>query len=102
MAPVRVDFDLELAGTESLWLSTAPDRRQSLPERRNDASREQLLHRVRAEFEELRGLRLTLAQARRLLGVREDVCVRILNTLIRDGLLRITPEHLYARRRIDA
>jgi len=43
-----------------------------------------------------------LAQAGRLFGLREDTCVRVLNTLIRDGLLFVTAEGLYARRRLDA
>ena len=77
------------------WL---PGLRQSLPDRRNHASRDHLLHRIRAEFEELRGLKLTLPQARRLFTLREDVCLRVLNTLVRDGLLWVTPERLYARR----
>lgn len=71
--------------------------RRSPPERRDHASREQLLHRVRAEFNELRGLKLTLAQARRLFALREDVCQRVLNTLMREGLLHVGAGGLYAR-----
>jgi hypothetical protein len=33
------------------------------------------------------GLRLTLGQARRLTGLREDVCIRVLDALIADGEL---------------
>ena len=47
-------------------------------DRRNHASRQQLLQRVRAEFDELRGLKLRVGQVRRLIGLREDVCQRIL------------------------
>jgi hypothetical protein len=55
---------------------------------------------VRAEFDELQGLKLTLAQAERLFCLREDVCLRILDTLIREGLLVLRPGPLYARRDI--
>ena len=72
--------------------------RPSLPDRRNHASREELLRRVRTEFEELEGLKLTLAQAQRLFGLREDACVRVLNTLVREGLLCVQPDELYMRR----
>jgi hypothetical protein len=87
---------------ERLPTPRPPGLRRSLADRRNHASREQLLHRVRAEFEELRGLTLTLAQARRLFGLREDICFRVLDTLIRDGLLRRAEDNFYARRRGDA
>lgn len=50
-------------------------------ERRNAASRANLLLRVMAEFAEMPGLRLTHAQARRLSGLREDVSVRVLAAL---------------------
>jgi hypothetical protein len=77
-----------------------PAFRQPSPDRRSHPGREQLLHRVRAEFEELRGLKLTLAQAQRLFGLREDVCQRVLNTLVREGLLRVGPRNLYARKNL--
>ena len=101
MPPIDLDLAEERHPSERLPASRAPGLRRSLPDRRNHASREQLLHRVWAEFGELRGLKLTLAQARRLFGLREDICFRVLNTLIRDGLLRTTPDNLSAPRRID-
>ncbi len=58
------------------------------PDRRNEASRQRLLGRVRGEFLEMRGLTLTLAQARRLFNLREDICTRVLSTLVSDGVLR--------------
>lgn len=58
------------------------------PDRRNETSRERLVGRVRGEFLEMRGLTLTLAQARRLFNLREDICTRVLNTLVCDGVLR--------------
>jgi hypothetical protein len=58
------------------------------PDRRNDASRQRLLGRVRSEFLEMRGLKLTAAQARRLFNLREDICTRVLDTLVLNGVLR--------------
>ena len=54
------------------------------PDRRDHASREQLLRRVRAEFSEMPCLRLTPAQARRLFGLRPDICDRVLDELVRE------------------
>ncbi len=101
MPPACLDRTEERHPGEPLPASRSRQIQQSLPDRRNQTSREQLLGRVRAEYEELRGLNLTFAQARRLFGLREDVCLRVLTKLMRDGLLRVTPEHLYVRRRID-
>ena len=56
-------------------------------DRRNGASRERLLRRVRAEFEEMPCLRLTSGQARRLFGLRADICERVLSTLIGENIL---------------
>lgn len=58
------------------------------PDRRNETSRQRLLGRVRGEFLEMRGLKLTSAQARRLFNLREDICTRVLDTLVSDGVLR--------------
>jgi hypothetical protein len=35
------------------------------------------------------GLRLTPAQAQRLLGLREDICVRVFNALVQQEILRV-------------
>jgi hypothetical protein len=67
-------------------------------ERRNQASREEILARVRAEFEELGGLNLTVPQAERLFGLRDDICVRVLDALAREGLLCRSPNNRYLRR----
>jgi hypothetical protein len=93
---------LDVAQERGLFEPSPPTRlpalRQSLPERRNHASREALLRRVRAEFDEMPGLTLTFAQTRRLFGLRDDICVRMLNTLLRDGVLWVRSEGVYARR----
>jgi hypothetical protein len=70
------------------------------PERRNRFSRETLVRHVRSEFEEMRGLRLTLAQARCLFCLREDVCARILDALSDEGLLVRIPDGQYRRKEV--
>jgi hypothetical protein len=61
--------------------------RPSRIDRRDDSSRHELLERVYGEFREMPCLRLTAAQARRLFGLRADVCERILAGLVADGRL---------------
>ena len=50
-------------------------------DRRDYASREALVRRVHAEFQELPCLRLTAAQTQRLLSLRADICARVLKEL---------------------
>jgi len=57
--------------------------------------RQRLFERVRAEYREMPGLRLSLAQAARLLGMDRPVCSDVLHTLVRDGFLRETPRGDY-------
>ena len=57
-------------------------------DRRNQGMRDRLIWRIRAEFQEMPGVSLTLPQARRLFGVPLDACDRILNHLADEGLLR--------------
>lgn len=56
-------------------------------DRRDAASRDQLLRRVRAEFAEMPCLRLTGAQAQRLFGLRPDICDRVLAALVTDQII---------------
>ena len=49
-----------------------------------------LLDRIRGEYLEMPGLRLTLPQAQRLWGLPGDVCEYALTRLIDDGFLRRT------------
>ena len=81
---------------------SASDRIASFPvdavERRNIVTRQRLVDRVRAEFTEMPGLSLTLPQARRLFGLPQDACARILASLAREGLLRYRADGCYARR----
>jgi hypothetical protein len=70
----------------------------TIADRRNSASREQLLRRVRAEFDEMPCLRLTCGQARRLFGLRADVCERVLGTLVAEHTLTCGPDQRYGVR----
>jgi hypothetical protein len=67
------------------------------PERRNLESREQLLRRIRYEFEEMPGLRLSFAQAKLLFGLEAGCCERILSGLTRSGFLSRTRDGFYGR-----
>jgi hypothetical protein len=66
-------------------------------ERRNLTSRRALLHRVSMEYDEMPGLCLTAAQAQRLFGLREDICMRVFNALVDTAILRRDVNNGYAR-----
>ena len=61
--------------------------RTPLAERRDVVVRAQLVRRVRGEFAEMPGLRLTCAQACRLFALRRDICERVFAALVDDGTL---------------
>jgi hypothetical protein len=58
---------------------------------------ETLIHRVRAEFLEMPGLRLTLAQATRLWSLDPAVCQTIIDALVGSRFLKRTPAGLVMR-----
>ena len=60
-------------------------------------SMDRLVERVRAEFHEMPGLRLTEPQARRLLAIERETCETVLNSLVRAGVLRRLPDGSYVR-----
>jgi hypothetical protein len=66
-------------------------------ERRDPASRASIESRVSAEYQDMPGLRLTLGQAQRLFGLREDICVRVLNTLVQQEILRVDATGAFVR-----
>ena len=66
-------------------------------ERRNAARRDALVRRIRAEFDDMPGMALSLKQAGRFLGVDDKACGRILAGLTRDGALRRNASSLYVR-----
>ncbi len=59
--------------------------------RSRDTEFEAVLRRVRAEFHEMPGLRLTPAQATRLWGLEREACHRVIDALIDSSFLRWTP-----------
>jgi hypothetical protein len=50
-----------------------------------------LVNRVRSEFIEMPGLRLTIRQAARLWGLEPPACEKVIDTLVRAEFLRWTP-----------
>ncbi len=52
---------------------------------------EHIVHRVREEFREMPGLRLTPAQATRLWGLEQEMCRAVIDTLVSAAYLRWTP-----------
>jgi hypothetical protein len=84
--------DLGLSNATALETDTYPMIRR---ERRDRESRDRLAHRVLAEFREMPCLRVTIAQAERLFGLREDVGARIIAALVDQGRLRRDEEGRY-------
>jgi hypothetical protein len=56
-----------------------------------------LIERVRAEFLEMPGMQLTLAQASRLFGLDAAACQYVIDTLVKASFLRWTPAGMIAR-----
>ena len=52
---------------------------------------EMLVRRVREEFREMPGLRLTIAQACRLWGLELHICRALIESLVASAFLRWTP-----------
>ncbi|HKE83107.1 MAG TPA: hypothetical protein VKB50_05105 [Vicinamibacterales bacterium] len=71
------------------------DRRAGEVDRRNNTSRAALVERFRAEFRDMPGLWVTCAEARRLFGVPEDICQRVLDQLVAERLLIRTADGIY-------
>jgi hypothetical protein len=61
------------------------------------AWKDQILRRIRAEFLEMPGMRLTLSQAKRLWGLDEHTCAQALELLITDGFLNRRADGTYTR-----
>jgi hypothetical protein len=57
-----------------------------------------LQSRIRAEYDDMPGLKLTLSQASRLFDVDTDTCARVLVRLIADGVLSIREDSFVRRR----
>jgi hypothetical protein len=61
------------------------------------ASNGQIVCRIRAEYLEMPGLRLTPAQAQRLWGLDERTCLQVLESLTKDRFLDRRDNGTYAR-----
>jgi hypothetical protein len=55
------------------------------------------IERLRAEFLEMPGLRLSVVQVRRLCSVDETMCQDVLDALVDVKFLRVNPDGTYAR-----
>jgi hypothetical protein len=60
-------------------------------------SREQILSRIRSEYLEMPGLKLTCAQAQRLWAMDQQTCSEVLDSLTEDRFLRRRDDGTYAR-----
>ena len=56
-----------------------------------------MIERLRAEFLEMPGLRLTPAQVGRLCGVEPSICKAGLDALVEAKFLRLSPDGTYGR-----
>jgi hypothetical protein len=56
-----------------------------------------IIRRVRNEFHEMPGLRLTPAQATRLWGLERETCREVIDSLVAAAFLRWTPAGLVTR-----
>ena len=57
----------------------------------------ELTLRVRAEYTEMPGLSVTLAQAQRLLAIDQPTCAAVFQTLVKRGVLKRTAQGRYVR-----
>ncbi|MQA30548.1 MAG: hypothetical protein GEU82_12055 [Luteitalea sp.] len=63
----------------------------------NDPPYRQAFERIRAEYLEMPGMRLTPAQVQRLSGVHVSICALVLEDLVRAQFLHMGPDGGYAR-----
>jgi hypothetical protein len=79
-----------------IWAMPDPFGLQT-PERRDTRSREELVHRVRREFDGLPGLTLTLDQAARVFYLDRPRCERLLGELVQSGELTRMDDQRFKR-----
>jgi hypothetical protein len=74
-------------------------RRLYLPEEELNAMRaiDDVIDRLRAEFLEMPGMRLTREQVQRLCGLEHTVCQAVLDSLVDVNFLCVSPDGRYAR-----
>ena len=59
--------------------------------------RHTLIERVRAEFMEMPGMQLTMAQAARLFGLEAAACQHVIDVLVKSSFLRWTSAGMIVR-----
>ena len=64
---------------------------------RHASAGDEWLDRIRGEYLEMPGLRLTLAQAARFWSLERGVCARVLDALVEARFLIVTSDGSYAR-----
>jgi hypothetical protein len=69
----------------------------NVSDRRDGETRLRLLARIRSEYTEMPGLRLTRDQASRLWSLPHDICDRLFVELERQGFLRRLTDGAYGR-----
>ena len=70
----------------------APERRSTPRGPSGEPSRTRLVNLITGTYREMPGLRLTLPQAARMFGLRNDTCRAVLDDLVRRGRLQhLTP-----------
>jgi len=82
----------------TLALPVSHGQRLLTGDRRDHASRDRLLRRIREEFREMPCMRLTDTQAARLFGLSQGVCARVLATLVSEGSLWVGSDGRFALR----
>jgi response regulator of citrate/malate metabolism len=58
---------------------------------------QQVLNRIRAEFEEMPDMKLTIEQIQRLCGVNRSLCEAALESLVQAHFLCVTSDRRYMR-----
>jgi hypothetical protein len=81
--------------------SGVPFHLNARPDRRRHDVRKRLVGRIRAEYQEMPGLHLTVRQAARLFGLDGTCCRRVLDECVRDGWLCNLADDVYALKRQD-
>ena len=93
----RIENGYRLAPGSVVLVRTTPPEPPRRTERRNLDARRRLLCRIRVEYAEMPGLRLTATQAARLFALPIDVCVRVLGELVEAQELRRDDAGAYVR-----
>jgi hypothetical protein len=60
-------------------------------------STQDLISRIRAEFLEMPGMRLTIRQVQRLCGIESTLCQTVLDSLVEEKFLSVKPDGSYGR-----